>query len=355
MEPLKKKAKERAPVGTGDWRLQATHVFLTYACPADLDEHPIESKELLLNFLKTKPGAASILVSKEFHKDGKTHYHAYIKFVPKLNSRNKTLFDFIEVHPNITPTDNWKKTAAYIIKDGDYITFNLDLTSLTKTKEPKLDLKAAYRDAFALASQGKLEEAEESLRDKDPVNWAKSHKSIKGSLADLFESGEQARNPVLVKKDNWLAEYAAIDVNSQLDGEDYVRTHILVGATGIGKTQLAKYLLTKAGCKNIVVVRSVEMLQKLGNAFDGIVFDECCVNAPDIRGSKWTREAQIALVDRQDLGSLPARYSDVYLKAKTIRIITTNDLDRALNIQDAAIARRITVHDLMNQKLFVIV
>jgi len=175
---------------------------------------------------------------------------------------------------------------------------------------------------------------------------------IQASLQTSFNEGKAESNPTIVLTTRWVTPYTTIDLNAKEDGEDWIRTVVLCGPPGIGKTQLAKLLLQNAGCKRIEVVRTAEMLRHCIDSIDGFVFDELNANAPDVRGGRWTRESQIALVDRQEEGSLPARYSDIQVKRHIIRIITTNELTRALNWNDGAIDRRIKVYQLGDVKLF---
>lgn len=339
--------------------------MLTYSCPVG-QENPIETKEELMEFLKGKSHAQSnvtaAVVSKEQHANGTTHYHACLKYEPKLNVRDASkMFDFKGVHPNIATQEttltstsgsnaNWKRMIKYVTKDNDYITFNCDVTSETGGKKQAKD--DIHREAHEMAFKGDIDGAKNLLRLKDSAHWSYNYGQINAALEASFKSGMASRTPQEIKTTRWKEEYENIDINAFVNDEDYHRVHILVGTAGIGKTQLAKYLLQRAGCKNIVVVHSAEQLKQYDGHYDGFVFDELNANAIDVRGGKWTREAQIGLVDTAEERAIPARYNDVVIRKGTKRIITTNFIDRAINIQDEAIARRVTVHDLENNKLY---
>lgn len=327
--------------------------MLTYACPTTVDTHPIATKEELMEFLKTTRSLNAAIVSKEFHESGKPHYHAFCRYNPKLTSRNARYFDFKGVHPNIGTRDNAKKMIDYVTKDNDYITYNIDVTTSTGPRRSQRDKDAeTYNDAMNLAMEGKLTDAHELLRTKDPVRWTLNNSQIRQALLSARADALTQLNPPVVQQTGWTTDAQHINLNEKINGESYARTHILVGAAGIGKTQLAKFLLQKSGCQHIAVVRTAEQLKEKINHIDGFVFDELNANAPDVRGGRWTRESQIALVDQEEAGAIPARYGDVILAPHIKRIITTNALDRAVSATDAAIARRVTIHDLMDIKLF---
>jgi len=60
------------------FRINRKKVGLTWSCPTDKDDNPIESKEKLLEFLELKGGHCQYVVAKELHESGKKHYHAYV-------------------------------------------------------------------------------------------------------------------------------------------------------------------------------------------------------------------------------------------------------------------------------------
>lgn len=104
-------------------RLQAKNFFLTYP-----QAEAIESKEYLRDKLKDLvPPPSKVLVAKELHEDGGTHYHVLLHFPSKLNTTNMRFFDVAGRHPNIIKPRSTKDTITYICKDGDYINQGWDL------------------------------------------------------------------------------------------------------------------------------------------------------------------------------------------------------------------------------------
>ena len=97
------------------FRVNRKKVGLTYSCPTDLDDNPIESVYDLLQFLEEKNGHCQYVIAKEFHESGKKHYHAYANYDNKLDTIDPKFFDFKGVHPNIiNPGLSYKKYVKYL-------------------------------------------------------------------------------------------------------------------------------------------------------------------------------------------------------------------------------------------------
>lgn len=121
------------------FRFNSQQAFLTYSQAADL------TKEIILNHFKSfsisSHHVVRIVVAMESHEDGGQHFHVYLKFSGKPNSRDPRLFDILDYHPNIqSRIRSVKNVLDYIKKDGDFIGFELrgdewvewDCTTTTK-------------------------------------------------------------------------------------------------------------------------------------------------------------------------------------------------------------------------------
>lgn len=99
------------------FRLNAKHLFLTYPkCT--------ESKENLLEYLKTKLDIKHAIVSKELHADNTPHLHVYLHLFKKCNIKCQSTLDFNGFHGNYTTCRNIEATKIYTKKDNDFIEFN---------------------------------------------------------------------------------------------------------------------------------------------------------------------------------------------------------------------------------------
>jgi len=350
----------------GNFRFQRVSCMLTYSCPTDADDNPIESKESLFEFLKALPTVDAVVVSMELHKSGKKHYHAYVRFAHKLHMRDPRYFDFEGVHPNIGGSGTEEKIVDYVVKHGDYIAFGIDVEACLEAVKPKQKPKKKdeyYAEAMALAAQGKIAEAKKVIREGAPADYMGKHESHDACLEKIY-SETRARATTKPVKTKWNTPLADVDLNAMIRikndqgveiGDPYRPCHVLVGPAGIGKTELARYLLHKAGCQHIVLVNCVEDIKRIG-IHDGIVFDEAAFNAPKGQAAnappECTREEQINILDTEFDRSLRARNSNAVMRSHVLKIFTTNALERAFLHTDLAIARRLVVHDLGSEPMF---
>lgn len=132
-QPLNKK-KQRNDETKDDkkekpFRFQSKSAFLTYPqCD--------KGKEWLLEFLKQKGAKLCVIGEEEHHETLGKHLHAYVEFNKKIDTQNPRFFDNENFHPNIgmDKSNGQKATRAsktdmikYVIKDGNYIEFGIDV------------------------------------------------------------------------------------------------------------------------------------------------------------------------------------------------------------------------------------
>lgn len=329
-------------------RVQGVRLLLTYSCPTDMAENPIPEKSDLKEFLCKHPKYKASLISKEKHENGKYHYHALVQFSSKIDLRPfGRQFDFMGVHPNVKTINRFTDAINYVTKDGDFLE---DGISASKTgNDKKRDSVAAK--AMELARNESVEAGEAYLMEHSPAEYLKNRLLSVGTLKHVRQLAKPEALSVKIKTTGWKPIVDTWDITKVLESvvrpgrmNDYISTWVLEGGAGFGKTQCAAYLLHKAGCKNIRIVRTPEQFKayfESDKTIDGVVFDELAVNAVDIRGGRWGYEEVIVLVDQEIGGPLRCRNSDVILEATVKRVITTNCIERALDMTKDQIRRRV--------------
>jgi len=286
------------------FRINRKKIGLTYSCPKDKDENPIESKEELLDFLEKKSGHCQYIVAKEFHESGKKHYHAYANFDDVVDTTNQLFFDFKGVHPNIIkPGNGW---MAYCRKDKEFIT-NIDKNPFAEAVE-----------------QTSVKEAVDFLWKKRPQCMALNGDRIEKNIAKRMK----------------VAKPKAPDHDSyQWLPLQNIKSTVLIGESGIGKTQFA---LWSKHFKNPLVVSHMDRLRDFDSSVhDGIIFD-------DMDFKHLHREAQIHLLDWDVERDIHARYNVATLPAHTRKVFTANTFPFKEN--DKAIDRRIKLIELKKQE-----
>lgn len=113
---------------------------------------------------------------------------------------------------------------------------------------------------------------------------------------------------------------------------DWSKTHVIMGESGVGKTQFAK-----AHFENPFIISHIDMLLDYDPAlYDGIVFDDLSV-------AHLPRNSQIHICDIDEPRSIHCRYACATIPANTRKIFTCNPGFFPFEEDDSAINRRVTV------------
>lgn len=112
---------------------------------------------------------------------------------------------------------------------------------------------------------------------------------------------------------------------------DWTKSIVIMGPTGIGKTQYVKTLNP-----NPYLIRHIDKLKKFNSLFHGVlIFD-------DMEFNHWPVSSQIHLVDTMDDADINVKHSFVTIPAGTKRIFTCNN-ERFPFSNDPAVLRRLQV------------
>jgi len=234
------------------FRVNRKKFGLTYSCPVDADDNPIESKEALLSFLE-RFGPLQYIVAVEPHKSGKAHYHVFAKYDVAINSSNSRIFDLNGVHPNIiSPGKGWE---GYCVKQPEYITNYYERGSFKRAAEAVTWTEAAdilwEREPKFMLQHGTSVES----------NWKRRKIS---SIPDTVYFGPH--QPLYPE---W---------------KPAKKTLYVEGAAGTGKTQWAYYWARHQGgyfkCKNYFHLKGY-----CGQPV--IIFDDCVIKDEEWGLEEW--------------------------------------------------------------------
>ena len=73
----------------GNFRVNRKAFGLTYSCPVNASDNPIQTHDELRNLLDEK-GANQYIIGKENHQSGKVHWHVYVKYDQEVDSRGSS-------------------------------------------------------------------------------------------------------------------------------------------------------------------------------------------------------------------------------------------------------------------------
>jgi len=260
-----------------------------------------------------KGGIQYIVVSKESHKDGNTHFHAGIKLKSTFRTRDDRFWDWNGLHPNVQSARQFIQWVKYVKKDGDFIEEGFLLENKPGPKEIIEMAKEMDKLEFlATMSTFKLQYA--------PTIWEMAHPDLTSTITD----------------DDCLDTTKFVDpsILQFFLGNRWIEGKVLVmyGETGLGKTSMAKILIKKPA----LMVSHLDDLKKFRVGYhQGILFDDVSVKHIPETG-------QIHLVDWFEPRSIHVRYGTVFIPKHTPKIFTCNEYPLS---DHSAITRRIqSVH-----------
>lgn len=300
-------------------RVRGKRFFLTYPrCNCTPEEALTQLQAIPL--LQTMSGW---IVAQEEHADGGLHLHCYLELPSALNNTvDPRTFDLTNsseewFHPNIQAVRSPKAVKEYVTKGSNYTT-NLKLEETMRNK-----VAETWKRALEVASEEGVATAMTVLAEDERT------------ARDLAINGDRiARNlgTRTTKRLKLLYSLESFGFPTTIwDPSTCATTLILTGATGIGKTQLAKALLPEA-----LMVSHMDKLRDYKTGYHGIIFDDMSFN-------HLHREAQIHLVDLGEDRQIHVRYGVAEIPAGTPRIITTNlEPAQVIGWLDPAIKRRLT-------------
>ena len=226
-----------------------------------------------------------MIIAKEKHKDGGTHYHVLIKFSKKVDIRNQNYFDVLQFHPNIQAVRHWGKTLNYIKKDGNFKEYGQIDKKVTSTNLPEFNDKMTKLEWLTACFEHKVPYgyAQAMWEELCPNNKA-------NTIIEYDESNLSKCSPLLKI------------MKPQLD---HLKSYVIVGPSGCGKTTWAKVV----SIKPCLLVTHMDDLKKFKVGYhQSIIFDDMSFNHLDT-------VLQIPICDRYDLRSVHCRYATALIPA----------------------------------------
>lgn len=286
------------------FRLNRAKVGLTYSCPVDADVNPIESNEELLEFLKELGDVTEYGVGTEPHKNGKLHFHAYIKYAEKLDTKNCRFFDFKGVHPNILPKAPGKGWLGYCCKQEKWISNVFKECAFKRARDA--DTWAEASDILWTNPKFMLQHGDRAER-----NWKRRKQS---HCRDVVYFGPSKRGP-----DGW---------------EPHKQALIISGPSGCGKTQWALDWARHNGF-DYLKCSNYQGLKRIENNHQCLIFDDA-----DESLNKQDYTTWISLTDVEQERDFRILHGCVSVRAMP-KIFTTNSGLTPSDNAAGAVQRRI--------------
>lgn len=309
-------SNENTPT-TKPFRFNCSSFGLTYS-QSNLDIKSLHANLLVLLHSHT---IQHLVIGREQHQNGGTHYHVGIKLTTPLCTRNVRFWDQCGEHPNIIRCRNYPNWVSYCKKCGD----TLETGSIHASRRSPISEQTVVDNATKLsklnfliwAGVNKVHYAEKiwDLANTSTLITIKENQIIEGTMNVCLQQ--------LKFSLDWLGPKALI----------------LVGESGVGKTTWAKTNIPKPA---LFVTHIDELRQFKPHYHKSILFD-------DVSFTHYPIQAQIHLVDFFDPRSIHVRYGIATIPAKTTKIFTCNE--NPVDLTHPAIKRRchvITITGLPN-------
>jgi len=143
---------------TKNFRLDAKSIFLTIPqISSSNNEEANDIQKTAYNRVMEhfKDKLDYLIVSLESHKDGGYHLHILIVLLKRFTTTKMDYFDFIaDKHPNVQSARNVRDVIKYVIKDGNFLSYNID---------PK-DYLMEVNQKVKVASKGVFYEVAEAIK-----------------------------------------------------------------------------------------------------------------------------------------------------------------------------------------------
>lgn len=303
---------------TKSFRINTQTLFLTYPKCKMTPEQALEQLEKIVKL-------EVYLIAQEQHMDGTFHLHAYLRLDHKMNIKDERKFDLLldgeRYHPNIQGARSPKAVIKYVCKDGKYVT-NMSQSTIDEAIRNNVKVGDLYKEAMEKA--------------KDNIDEAMKVLEHPKTYRDLAVHGEAIERNLRARKKQKTDPKFSLDLFKVNFEWDKTKTLVLWGPTNTGKTSLAKALLP-----NALFVRHIDALKEYKSGhYTGLIFD-------DMSFKHWPREAQIHLLDTDNVSQINVKHSIAIIPEGTPRIITTNMMPSEilmLNImspEECALSRRV--------------
>lgn len=326
---------------TSNFRIYAKKLFLTYS-----QVNPKITAEHVLEQLKEKLHLHEVnyVIGKESHQDGGVHYHAILAHFEKFHIRKSDQLD-IEYenqvfHGNYSAVRSLRQAVSYICKDKNYIT-NL---------ENLFDGRLLTAKEF-IVKEVKDKGVEQALMDYYAKTPDKAIAGLSvGALKKHFNDIEKLKTTL--RLDNIETPFGLDSFRAQPELQQWMKspkkTLVLVGDSGLGKTQFCKSFVKQNNLKTLIVSHK-EDFKRLNDTYDAIIIDDANIHELE--------ETQLlSVIDNQADKTIRVLYDAVIKKAGIIQLITMNKNEfRKLSYTfgQERFARRLLVHQ--PEKPFIVV
>lgn len=328
--------------------LLTSKLFLTYKHCNEISTKTILHKYFINFFSKRKANLQTLITAFEDSDSEHSykHYHVFIKLDRKIKIDNSETLDVYGVHGEYQSVRNAQNTVKYVTKDKDYLIDGNEqylypkshlsseqLMQFVINKVVQLKTWLRYKKFRDLHPKALINVSVSKLNLEDQCRYRLRSELLDKKILDVLYS----TYPHLFQRCK-IEPLNSFNVPKEIvhwaKHEKTIKTLVVIGPSGIGKTELSKALSS-----NPLVVSHIDQLKELK------VGEHDCVIFDDMNFSHWTRENMIHLTDLSNDRGINVKGDYATLPAGLKRIITSNKKPHELFPKwfDASINRRIFI------------
>lgn len=324
--------------------IHSKNLFLTYKKTSKLNSKSTVKQNLLQLFFPKKANIIFMVVSFETSDNDHPyeHFHVYIELDRNVKIYSEKDLDIDGIHGNYQAVRNKKECLDYVIKDKNYVIHGYNHKLMTKTKFNKQTLaQFMYHHVISLFVAKRKSKPDftqlliktiDILQTEDKILYFLHEKQIRNLICKLIKHNKPE---IFYEKPFELNTFKTNDqISNWKQIHKNTKTLVLIGPSGIGKTELCKALFNKP-----LLVSHIDQLKELQIGInDVVILDDMVFN-------HWLREDVIHLTDLANDRGINVKGDYVTLPAKLPRIITSNKELQQIFPKDerGAILRRIFV------------
>ena len=221
------------------FRLSTSKLALTYPqCDADKDQVLARIHDCFGRTLKWA------IVATENHQDGNKHLHVGIKLERRRDIRSSNMLDDLAgSHGNYQNMRDQYDWVRYIVKDGDFVSYGIDVQQFLERKKRRLG-EVAFKVAKMVKAGKKLGDIDAEHPGFVMKNMDKIQKYIEWASEEEHLKCKEAWEPIAIENgmdpfEKSIAQYC----NEIPKKKKFGTPHLFIyGPSGVGKTSLVRWL-----------------------------------------------------------------------------------------------------------------
>lgn len=202
------------------------------------------SREEVQNHLSSIKAIEKLVVGQENHQDGNIHFHAFVEYKDKIDSKNVRLWDIKGEHPNVKSVGRGKKNLRNVVKyctkeDETPLIVGFDLAELENLPGEYGTMIQAIKDGANMMT----------VRQEYTGSYLRYKRGIKELIAELQQDRQKKLKLKWKPVKSNVPEIAQwLNDHIRRERENPLPQLWISGPPGVGKSSLVTFLMKYLTC-----------------------------------------------------------------------------------------------------------